>query len=41
MNISLHENITGYLQDNNILQNYPSSAYGVVYESENGIAAYL
>lgn len=41
MNITLHENITGYLQDNNILQNYPSSAYGVVYESENAIAAYL
>lgn len=41
MHITLHENITGYLQDNNIIQNYPSSEYGVVCEAENNIAAYL
>jgi len=41
MNLTLHENITGYLQANNIIQNYPSSEYGVVCETENNIAAYL
>lgn len=41
MKITLHENITGYLQDNNIIQNYPSSEHGVVCESENDIVAYL
>lgn len=41
MKINLHENITAYLQEQNIIQNYPSSEYGVVCESEHDIAAYL
>ena len=41
MIINLQENITTYLQEKNIIQNYPSSEYGVICESENEIAAYL
>lgn len=41
MNINLQENITAYLQENNIIQNYPSSEYGVICEEGNDIAAYL
>ncbi|WP_052256012.1 hypothetical protein [Salinicoccus sp. YB14-2] len=41
MKITLQENITGYLQEHNIIQNYPSSDYGVVCEAESNIVAYL
>ena len=41
MIINLQENITAHLQEKNIIQNYPSSKYGVVCEAENDIAAYL
>lgn len=41
MKITLHENITAYLQDKNIIPNYPASGHGVICEVEDEVLAYL
>ena len=41
MKIILHENITAYLQEKNIMPNYLSSGHGVTCEGEDEILAYL
>ncbi len=41
MEITLHENITAYLQEKNLITNYPASGHGVICEAEDEILAYL
>lgn len=41
MEIILHENITAYLQEKNIIPNYLSSGYGVTCEAHDELLAYV